>query len=77
MTEREELARMRADEVSDELAVRRAEQLMAREARELEDGLNELENAEELAEHEIEAEWRREHHGHMPERPPDWPSGKR
>jgi hypothetical protein len=76
MTERDELARMRAEEVADELAVRSTERRMAQGAHELEDELHELEDAEELAEREIEAEWRREHQGHGPEHPPEWRTGK-
>jgi hypothetical protein len=76
MTDREELARMRAEEVADELALRNTQRRMAHAARELEDGLNEFEDAEQLAERENEAEWRREHLGHGPEHPPDWPTGK-
>ena len=76
MTERDELARMRAEEVAEELALRNTQRRMAHAARELEDELHDLTDAEELAEREIEAEWRREHHGHEPEHPPEWRTGK-
>jgi hypothetical protein len=77
MDERDNRARVRAEVVSDELAIRNQERRMARVVRHLEAELKEFENAEELAERQIEDEWRREHGGREPEHPPDWPSHKR
>ena len=74
MDERDELDRGRADEVGDELAIRKSERRMAREERDLEREMTEFEDAEERAEKQIEEELRREHWGHEPERPPVWPN---
>jgi hypothetical protein len=77
MNDDDKRARMRAEAVSAELAERREERSMPRGARELEGGLKQLEDDEQLAERQIEAEWRREHHGHEPVRPPNWPARSR
>jgi uncharacterized protein YlxW (UPF0749 family) len=73
MDERDEVARSRAKEIGDELAIRKEEQRLAREERDLEREIKEFEEAEERAERQIENEWRREHLGREPERPPVWP----
>ena len=73
MDERDERARWRAEEVGDELAIRKEERRMSREERRLEREGKESEDAQERAEKEIEEELRREHWGHEPERPPVWP----
>ncbi len=77
MNQNDKLARMRAEELSDELAIGKEERSMARVARQMEDGLKELETAETLAERQIEDEWHREHHGREPEDPPNWREHKR
>lgn len=70
---RDETARLRDEEDRDLFAVRRLEDGMAAEARELERRLDDLRDDEVRAEVEIEAEERREHWGHDPEHPSDWP----
>jgi hypothetical protein len=74
MHERDEMARSRAEEIGDELAIRKQEQRMAREERDMEGEMKEFEDAEERAEKQIEDELRREHWRHEPERPPVWPN---
>jgi hypothetical protein len=70
MDDRDEMARLRADEIGDELAIRKQEQRMAGEERDMEGEMKKFEDAEERAEKQIEDELRREHWGHEPERPP-------
>ena len=72
MRDPDKQARLRAEETGDELAIGKAERLMAHEAQEMERELKEFENTEQRARHEIEGEWRREHGGHELERPPNW-----
>jgi hypothetical protein len=74
MDEPDEIDRSRAEEVGDELAIRKEERRMARDERDLEREMKEFEGAEERAEKQIEEELRREHWGHDPERPPVWPT---
>ena len=74
MDQRDEMDRSRAEEVGDELAIRKAERRMAREERDMERRMKEFEDAEERAEKQIDEELRREHWEHEPERPPVWPS---
>ena len=74
MTEREEQAHLRDDENREEFAIRRAERELTAEEHQLEQELKDFEQAEERAKREIEEEWRKEHSGHDPERPPDWKS---
>jgi hypothetical protein len=50
----------------------RIERAMAAEERRLERKLEELENTQQRVKAVIEAEWRREHFGHNPARPPAW-----
>jgi hypothetical protein len=73
MDERDEMDRSRAEELGEELAIRKEERRMAREERDLEREGKEFQEAEERAEKQIENELRREHWGHEPERPPVWP----
>jgi hypothetical protein len=70
MDDRDEMARLRAEEIGDELAIRKQEQRMAGEERDMEGEMKKFEDAEERAEKQIEDELRREHWGHEPERPP-------
>jgi hypothetical protein len=74
MNERDKQDRSRGNQVSEELAIAKAERHMAHEERELEREMREFEDAEEAAEKEIEEELRREHWGHEPERPLRWPN---
>lgn len=55
-----------------EFAIRRLEEAMAAEERELEHEMHLFEEDEEATKRRIAAEWRREHWGHEPERPPRW-----
>lgn len=73
MDERDEMARSRAGEIGDELAIRKQERRMAAEERGMEGEMKEFEEAEGRAEKQIEDELRHEHWGHQPERPPVWP----
>ena len=72
MDEREIHVRLRVEEIREEFALRDAEQRMAGEARPMERKLKELEEHEMAAEQEIAREWRHEHWGREPERPPAW-----
>lgn len=72
MDERQPLDRLRVAELRDESAMRHVEQRMAREERRMAGEMKQLEAAEKAVEHEVEQEWRREHWGHEPERPPAW-----
>ena len=60
------------EQLRQELAVHREEREMEREERQLEHKLEDFERSEERAKRQIEDEWRREHWGHDPERPPAW-----
>lgn len=72
MDERQIRARMCVEELGDEHAVRDQERRMALVAREMEREVRQLEEAEKEVEAEIEEEWRGEHWGHEPVRPPAW-----
>jgi hypothetical protein len=72
MNERDKLARLRDERNHDGFAVRKAEREMAEEEVVLERELKDLEADEERTERQIEDEWRREHWGRDPERPPGW-----
>lgn len=72
MTDREEEARLRAEEHHTEFAIRRDEQAMANEAQRLAHEMEELSQDQERAEREIEEELRTEHWGKEPERPLGW-----
>jgi hypothetical protein len=72
MDERQTLARLRVEEIRAEFAMRDEERRMSREEQKMEDEIRQLENSEKGVETEIEQEWRREHWGHEPERPPAW-----
>jgi hypothetical protein len=72
MDERDDHARLRADEIREELAIGEEERRMAREEREMEREIEAFDDAEHGTEQQIEQEWRREHWGHAPERPPAW-----
>lgn len=72
MTERDVHARLRVEEIQDESAMRDAERRMAREERRMEQEIRQLEEDEVAAEQEVAQEWRHEHWGRGPERPPAW-----
>jgi hypothetical protein len=72
MTHRDRLAELRDEEARERYAIRRAERRMAREARRLRQGLQDFDEDEAGAERAIEAEWRAEHYGREPDRPPAW-----
>ena len=67
-----EVDRLRDDEDRERYAIRRLEERLAREEKELEDKLDGLGDDERRAEHDIEAEFRDEHFGRDPERPWTW-----
>ena len=72
MPEREDLARLRDEETRSELATGRELSEMAAEEREMERAMKGFEEDADQAKRFIEAEWRREHWGHAPERAPAW-----
>jgi Amino acid kinase family len=67
-----ELARLRDEEDRDLFAIRKVEERMDLQERELASKLRALGKSEARAERSIEQEWRREHFGHDPERTPAW-----
>jgi hypothetical protein len=75
MDEHDDPARLRAEEIRDELAIGEEERRMAREEREMEREIAAFDDAERGAERKIAEEWRREHWGHEPECPPAWHKG--
>jgi hypothetical protein len=72
MTTSRRLTELRDEEQREYYAIRRTERRMAREARRLQRELREFDEDEAAAEHAIEREWRGEHFGHEPDRPPAW-----
>ncbi len=74
MVDRDEIARLRNEEHRLEFAVRKQQREMDSVERILERRLKEFERDEVEAKRSIEAEWRREHSGREPERPPRWRS---
>ncbi len=72
MNQGQTLARLRAEEMRAESALREAERRLSREEERMEGEIRQLENSEKDVKREIEQEWRREHWGHEPERPPAW-----
>ncbi len=72
MDQRDEEARRHDAENREQFAIRKEEQELAAEERELERELAAFETSKERAKLDIEAEWRAEHAGHEPERPPAW-----
>ncbi len=72
MLSEEERARLRDEENQAEFAIRRGEASMAAAERELQRQLDSFDDDQERTKREIEAEWRREHSGRDPERPPAW-----
>jgi len=72
MADSDELARLRNEEHRLEFAVRKSAREMDAVERTLERRLREFEHDEAETKHALEAEFRREHLGHEPERPPSW-----
>jgi hypothetical protein len=72
MANSDELARLRNEEHQLEFAVRKSAREMDAVERTLERRLREFERDERATKQSIEAEWRREHAGREPERPPSW-----
>ncbi|MFX7825275.1 hypothetical protein ABTK20_23010, partial [Acinetobacter baumannii] len=69
-----EMARLRDEEHRLEFDVHKRAREMDSVERILERRLKEFEHDEAETKRSIEAEWRREHAGHEPERPPRWRS---
>jgi hypothetical protein len=72
MAEREDIARLRDEETREQFAMRKRLAAMAEEEREMERAIRAFEKDADQAKRFIEAEWRKEHWGHEPERPPAW-----
>ena len=72
MTERDEQAKLHDQENRADFAIRREEAAMDVEARRLEQQMKEFEQEEAQAKRDIEAELRKEHWGHDPERRLSW-----
>ena len=72
MADPDELARLRNEEHRLEFAVRKSARDMDAVERTLERRLREFEHDEAETKRALEAEFRREHLGREPERPPSW-----
>jgi len=72
MAEREDTARAHDEEIRARFEIRKSLHAMEAEEREMERAMKEFEDDADQAKRYIEAEWRREHWGHEPERPPAW-----
>jgi hypothetical protein len=72
VSEREDIARLHYEENRAKAAVRRRLSAMAEEEREMERAIRAFDEDADQAKRFIKAEWRREHWGHEPERPPAW-----
>jgi hypothetical protein len=72
MSHRDRLSELRDEEARERYAIRRAERRMTREARRLRQELQDFDEDEATAVNAIEAEWRAEHYGREPDRPPAW-----
>ena len=72
MLEREDAARLHDEENRAGFAIRRREKAMAAEEREMERAMEAFEEDADQIKRHIEAEWRKEHWGHEPPRPPAW-----
>ncbi len=70
--EREDMARLRSDEIHGRFAIQRTLIEMTEDEREMERAMRAFEEDADQAKRSIKAEWRREHWGHDPERPPAW-----
>jgi hypothetical protein len=72
MDETTDQARHRDEENRAEFATRKEEKSLEVEQHRLEHELQDFDHAEAEAKSQIEAEWRTEHQGHDPVRPPAW-----
>lgn len=72
MDDREERARGHDEENRQGFVIRREERNMAHVERQLEREMEAFRDAEQHTEHAIEDQWRDEHWGLEPERPPRW-----
>jgi len=72
MPDRDNRARPHSEEFQAQFAIRRRLAAMEAEEREMERAMRAFEEDADQAKRYIEAEWRREHWGHAPERPPVW-----
>lgn len=70
VSECETMARLRDEVNRIEFEISRRERAMAAEEREMERAMRAFEEDADQAKRWIRAEWRREHWGHEPERPP-------
>ena len=74
MAERDDQAAVHDEEIRARSAIRRSLNAMDAEEREMERAMKAFEEDADQAKRYIEAEWRREHWGHEPERRPAWDS---
>jgi hypothetical protein len=74
MRERQDTARRHGEEIRARYAIRGRLMAMEAEEREMERAMKAFEEDADQAKRYIKAEWRREHWGHEPERPPAWES---
>ncbi len=72
MLEGEDTGRPHDAQIRARFAIRRGLSAMEAEEREMERAMKAFEEDADQAKRYIEAEWRREHWGHKPERPPSW-----
>jgi hypothetical protein len=72
VSEREDKGRLHDEENRATIAIRRSLGAMAAEEREMELAMKAFEEDADQAKRYIKSEWRREHWGHEPERPPAW-----
>lgn len=72
MAQRVDKAPAHDEEIRAQFAIRRTLSVMAAEEREMERAMKAFEEDADQAKRFIKAEWRREHWGHDPERPPAW-----
>jgi hypothetical protein len=72
MREPEDTARLHDEEIRARFAIRRGLIAMQAEEWEMEAAMKAFEEDADQAKRYIKAEWRREHWGHEPERPPAW-----
>jgi hypothetical protein len=70
--EREDMARVHDEENRSIFAIRRSLTAMSAEEREMEQAMSAFEEDADQAKRYVMAEWRREHWGREPERPPAW-----
>lgn len=66
--------RLHQRDVADELAIRRLEEAMAADLRQLERDMTHLAGTLQRAEQQIEQQWRQAHLGYGPNRPWAWPA---